>query len=69
MHLFETGNTAPLDPSWFEFEKIHVKSEGYLNMLTDPVTENEINLKVEKIVTSAAPEVNSPIYFCISGNV
>ena len=48
MHLFETGNTAPLDPSWFEFEKIHVKSEGYLNMLTDPVTENEINLKVEK---------------------
>ena len=46
LHLFETGNTHPLEPSWFGFEKVHVKNDGYLNMVTDPVTEEEINLQV-----------------------
>ena len=41
-----TGNTINNSVTWYEFKFIHVKDEGYMNLITDPVDEEGINLKV-----------------------
>ena len=46
LNLYVTGNTKDDDVTWFTFLIVHVKYDGTINMITDPVNEAGINLKV-----------------------
>ena len=42
--LYQKGQTNALEPTYYEFQFLHVKTGGYVHMITDPVTEKGIHM-------------------------
>jgi hypothetical protein len=43
--LYKKGKTNSLQDSYYEFKFVHVKTGGYIHMITDPVVEKGIHFK------------------------